>query len=132
MIARCFTTVFTDDVARTAWFYEDLLGMTRHFEADWFVILTHADMPGLEFGILDRANPATPEVARTGTDPVGDRAMVTFVVADCDAVHARAQACKADIVEPPTDTPYGQRRMILRDPSGGLVDVSAPTAPAPT
>ncbi|MEL6965356.1 MAG: VOC family protein, partial [Pseudomonadota bacterium] len=50
------------------------------------------------------------------------------VVSDCDDVHKRAVEMSAEVVEPPTDMPYGQRRMLVRDPDGTLIDVSAPTA----
>jgi uncharacterized glyoxalase superfamily protein PhnB len=39
-----------------------------------------------------------------------------------------ALAAKASIIEPPTDMPYGQRRMPVRDPDGTVLDISAPTA----
>ncbi|WP_349368524.1 VOC family protein [Salinarimonas sp.] len=121
---RAFTNVLASDVDGTARFYERLLGMTRHFDSDWFVILTHAGIPGLELGILERGNAIVPEAARAA--PAG--VLLTFVVADCDAVHATAVAMGASVLEPPTDMPYGQRRMLLRDPEGTVVDVSAPTA----
>ncbi len=122
---RCFTNVLTSDVAETASFYERLLGMTRHFDSDWFVILTHPDVDELEFGILQRDHAVVPPEVRAS--PAG--VIVTFVVADCDEVHRRAVAAGAIVIEPPTDMPYGQRRMLLRDPDGTVLDVSAPTAP---
>jgi predicted enzyme related to lactoylglutathione lyase len=54
--------------------------------------------------------------------------MVTFVVDHCDAVHDAARAMGAEVLEPPTDMPYGQRRMLLRDPAGTVLDISAPIA----
>ena len=122
---RCFTNVLSGDVFKTAAFYENLLGMTRHFEADWFIILTHADSAGLEFGILKRDHDIVPADIRAA--PAG--VIVTFVVADCDETYRKAVAAGADIIGPPADMPYGQRRMLLRDPDGTVVDVSAPTAP---
>lgn len=121
---RCFTNVLSSDVAATASFYEHLLGMTRHFDSDWFVILTHPDIDGLEFGILQRDHAIVPPDVRAA--PAG--VIVTFVVADCDEVHRRAVAAGATVIEPPADMPYGQRRMLLRDPDGTVLDVSAPTA----
>ncbi|MEM9798339.1 MAG: VOC family protein [Pseudomonadota bacterium] len=124
---RVITNILTADPAAAADFYGALLGMTRHFTSDWFVILTHSDMPGLEYGLLQRDHAIVPDAARGAPGGV----MVTFVVADCDAVHAQAQTMGADIVAPPEDMPYGQRRMILRDPDGTILDISAPTAPRP-
>lgn len=124
---RCFLNVLSADVGASAAFYENLLGMRRHFDSDWFVILTHDEMPGFEYGILQRDHAIVPAAVRAA--PAG--IMVTFVVADCDAVHLRAQSLGAPIVEPPTDMPYGQRRLLLRDPDGTVIDVSAPTAARP-
>lgn len=122
---RSFVNILSENVDATASFYERLLDMERHFDSDWFVILTHAGIKDLEYGILQRDHDFVPECARA--KPAG--VIVTFVVLDCDRVHDRAVEMGADIVQPPTDMPYGQRRMLARDPEGTLIDVSAPTAP---
>ena len=122
---RSFTNVLSGDVQKTSAFYENLLGMTRHFDSDWFVILTHEGIEGLEFGILQRDHAIVPPDIRAA--PAG--IIITFVVTDCDEVYRRAVAAKASVVEPPTDMAYGQRWMLLRDPDGTVLDVSAPTAP---
>lgn len=121
---RSFTNLLSSDVQKSSAFYESLLGMTRHFESDWFVILTHKDIDGLEFGILQRDHAIVPPDIRAA--PAG--VIVTFVVGDCDAVYRKAVAAGAAVIEEPTDMPYGQRRMLLRDPDGTVLDVSAPTA----
>ncbi len=41
-----------------------------------------------------------------------------IVVADADAVHARAVAAGASIIRPVEDTPYGSREFALRDLEG--------------
>ncbi len=123
-VQRSFTNVLSGDVQKSSAFYENLLGMTRHFESDWFVILTHKDIDGLEYGILQRDHAIVPpDVQAT---PAG--VIITFVVADCDEVYHKAVAAGASVIEEPTDMPYGQRRMLLHDPDGTVVDVSAPTA----
>ncbi len=119
---RCFTNILSDNVGRTADFYTDVLGMQRHFDSDWFVILTHPDIEKLELGILERDHSVVPQSVRHAPSGV----IVTFVVADCDAVYARATACSAEVLEPPTNMFYGQRRLLLRDPDGTVVDVSSP------
>ena len=124
-MTRAFTNILTDDVDATAKFYEDLLGMHRHFAADWFVVLVHGDRPGFELGILRRGHAIVPADIRDGTGGV----ILTFVVADTDACHARARDMGAEVIEPPRDMEYGQRRMLLRDPAGVTVDISAPTVP---
>ncbi|MFO6463111.1 VOC family protein [Jannaschia sp. KMU-145] len=115
------------DVAGAAAFYERLLGLERLFTSDWFVVLGSEGVAGVELGLLDRDHETVPEAAR-GAD---SGTVLTFVVADCEAIHARARDMGAEIVQPPADTEYGQRRMLIRDPDGAIIDISAPTAPAP-
>ena len=122
---RCFTNILSMDVKGTAKFYEQLLGMKRHFDSDWFIILTHDNIKGLELGILQQGHELAPNVAKTAPSGV----MITFVVDDCDTVYKKAQALNAKIIEAPRDMPYGQRRMLLEDYDGTLIDISAPTAP---
>jgi len=122
---RAFTNILSHDVNAAAAFYQDLLGMTRHFDSDWFVILTHSDFTGFEFGILERQN----ELVHDGAKAAPQGVILTFVVRDVEAVHAKAKTMDATILQPPTDMPYGQRRLLLRDVDGAVVDISAPTAP---
>lgn len=124
-IERAFTNILSQDVNKAALFYQGLLGMTRHFDSDWFVVLTHADINDYELGILDRQNELVPGAARAAPQGV----FLTFVVKDVEAVFAKATAMGATILEPPTDMAYGQRRLLLRDVDGTVVDISAPTAP---
>lgn len=119
---RAFANVLCKNVEVSAVFYERLLGMTRHGDFGWFVILTHPDMPRFEFGLLDIDHDSVPDDARR---PAGG-ALLTFVVDDLDAVERRAAELGARVVAPPTDMPYGQRRMVLRDPDGTCLDISCP------
>lgn len=123
---RAFVNILSRSVPNTARFYEALLGMTVHFTSDWFIILTHAEIEGLEYGILQHDHPTVPPEIRH--QPAG--VIVTFVVKDCDAAYRRAQDLGAEILQMPTDMPYGQRRLLLRDPDGTVLDISAPTAHA--
>ncbi len=122
---RSFVNILSSDVLRTADFYIDLLSMTRHFSSDWFMILTHPEIPGFEYGILQRDHEIVPKELRKV--PAG--MIVTFVVEDCDAIHTSALQMGATILEPPKDMTYGQRRMLVADPDGTILDISAPTSP---
>jgi hypothetical protein len=66
---RSFTNVLSGDVQKSSAFYENLPGMTRHFESDWFVILIHKDIDGLEFGILQRDHAIVPTDIRCHSKP---------------------------------------------------------------
>ena len=126
MVDRCFTNILVADVNRSATFYESVLGLDRHFDSDWFVILTHSNIDGLEFGLLERTHAIVP--AAVQLPPAG--VILTFVVDDCDAVFERATRAGAGVVEGPTDMPYGQRRALITDPDGATVDISSPISPA--
>ncbi len=121
---RCFANILTEEVAATAAFYENLLGMKPQFTSDWFINLVDPEAPGLELGILKQTSEIIP--VRAQRAPAG--VILTFVVDDCDAVYEQALAQNANIVEAPREMPYGQRRMILRDPAGTFVDISSPAA----
>ncbi len=85
--------------------------------------MTHESLENLELGILQRDHGIIPEGFRKA--PAG--VMLTFVVRDCDDVHEKAKRLGITIHTPPTDMPYGQRRMLLCDPDGTVLDISAPT-----
>ncbi|MFN3225654.1 MAG: VOC family protein [Hyphomicrobiales bacterium] len=119
---RAFTNILSGDPDKAATFYQTLLGLVRHFDSDWFVILTHPDLPGFEFGILSRDHETMPTECREAPQGV----VVTFVVADLEAVLERATALDAETIQMPTRMPYGQTRLLLRDPDGAIVDISSP------
>jgi len=122
---RALTNILSCNVSATADFYEKLLGMKRDFVSDWFIILTHPDIKGLEYAILNKGREIVPDIARMDAGGV----IITFVVEDCDKVYMIANDLGAEIISKPTDMPYGQRRMLLKDPDGTIIDISAPTAP---
>ena len=126
MISRGFPNVVTTQVAGTAKWYIQLLGWSPEFESDWFVHLKAADAPGVELGIIDANHEIVADVV--GTEVGG--AMLTFVVEDVDALHRTAVDLGLDIVEPPRDLFYGQRRMIIRDPNGTPLDISSECEPS--
>ena len=126
-IQRTFVNVLAVDVAETAAFYRKLFDWRPDFESDWFVSLRAPDKPEVELGVLARDHEIVPESFRR--PPAG--ALVTIVVDDVDKLHARAAKLGVDIVEPPRDLFYGQRRMLITDPDGTLVDVSSECPPSP-
>jgi uncharacterized glyoxalase superfamily protein PhnB len=56
-------------------------------------------------------------VSEAGVRPPGP-AFLHVYVADADAIHARALARGAIAIEPPLDTPYGDRRCMFTDAWG--------------
>jgi MerR family transcriptional regulator, thiopeptide resistance regulator len=86
-------------------------------EAGDGVLWLHAEAP--EFGL------ASPRTAGVAT------AMVAVMVDDVDAHHERAVAQGADVLEAPTDQPYGYREYTARDIEGGLWSFMKPLGAAP-
>ena len=60
--------------------------------------------------------------------PAGDRelfpAFLYVYVGDADAVYRRALAAGATSLEEPLDTPYGDRRAMVRDPFGNIWQIA--------
>lgn len=124
-IERTMFNVVTDDIARVRDFYTTLLSFVPIYESDWYVVLVPEEGPRFELGIIRRSTDVTPLAA---TRPPGG-GYLTFVVEEVLVAFEQAKAMNADIIEPPVDLFYGQRRMLLRDPAGTVVDISSP---APT
>jgi predicted enzyme related to lactoylglutathione lyase len=53
----------------------------------------------------------------------GTFATVVLATPDLDGVFERLQASDADVVQEPTDQPYGVRDCAFRDPSGNLLRI---------
>jgi len=51
-------------------------------------------------------------------------AFLYVYVDDADAVHQRAVAAGASTIEPPLDTPYGDRRAMVQDPFGNVYQIA--------
>lgn len=127
MPSRNFLCVLTDDLTTSRDWYVALLDYRVAFDSDWFVQLEAADAPNVELGLLLRTHEIVPE--RAQRQPVGG--MLTVVVDDVDVTHRRAMAMGVEIVEAPRDLFYGQRRMLVVDPDGQLVDISSECPPDP-
>lgn len=125
-IQRCFVSIFSDQLEATRDFFVKLLNWEVDFDSTWFVHLKAPGNDALELGVLLRDQEIIPEPLRQM--PAG--AMLTVVVPDVDQVYARAKALDLVIIEPPRDLFYGQRRMLITDPNGMLVDISSECAPA--
>lgn len=127
MPSRLFPNIISTDLARARDWYVSLLGFEPAFDSGWFV---HLQAPGEEsvtLGILAAGHEIVSEAM--AERPTGG--VITIVVDDVDAVHAAAQAADATIVEAPRNLFYGQRRLLLADPDGQVVDVSSPCDPDP-
>lgn len=55
----------------------------------------------------------------------GTYAAINLATDDIDSLFEALQAAGADIVQEPTDRPYGKRECAVRDPAGNLVRIQA-------
>ena len=56
-------------------------------------------------------------------------AFLYVYVDDADQTYSRALTAGAESLEPPTDTPYGDRRAMVRDPFGNIFQIAHELAP---
>ncbi len=104
-VSRVFYTILARDVIATAEFYCSVLDLQRHFDSDWFIILTPADGPLIELAILDVENPIVPD----GMSQKATGGILTFVVENVHLAHDAAKAAGANIVSGPIAMPTGRK-----------------------
>lgn len=115
------TNICSDNLAESKFFYTKLFDFNVDYDSDWFIHLISKDNK-FELGIIDRTNEIVPKDFQN--NPQGF--YVTFVVDNVDEIFKIAEREKFEIIKEPTDTFYGQRRLLLKDPNGTLVDISSP------
>lgn len=121
----------TDPDASLA-FYRDLLGFEVRNDVGrgtmrW-ITLGPVDQPGTSI-VLDppAANPGiTEDERRTIAEMMakGTYAMLLLSTGDLDSTFERLQASDAEIVQEPTEQPYGVRDCAVRDPAGNLIRIN--------
>lgn len=115
------TNICSEKLPESRYFYTTLFYFNVNYDSNWFIHLVSKDMQ-LELEIIDSKNDMIPKEFQS--KPKGF--YITFVVENTDEVHEIAKAEQFKIINKPSDMPYGQRRLLLEDPNGILVDVSSP------
>ncbi|HXC46224.1 MAG TPA: VOC family protein [Solirubrobacteraceae bacterium] len=129
--SQCFVLIHDPDLALT--FYRDTLGLELR-----------NDVARGEFRWITVGAPSQPSVAIVLTNylngsPADQDALaallakgalngVHFHTDDLDASFERVSADGAEIVQEPTDQPWGTRDFAVRDPSGNMVRIDQPPA----
>lgn len=132
-LARCFVQVHDADLALA--FYRDTLGLDLRNdvanEGYRWVTVGAASQPGVEIVLTNYVNgsPADGDVV-AGLLAKGALNGVHFHADNLDAAFSRIKAAGAEIVQEPTDQPWGVRDCALRDPSGNLVRMDQARSPA--
>ena len=112
-------------------FYRDALGFEVRNDVGYsgmrWITVGPADQPGTSIVLYPPA--ATPGVtddeARTIAEMMAKGTYATIVMAskDLDGTFERLQANDADVVQEPTEQPYGVRDCAFRDPAGNLIRI---------
>ena len=121
---RLLTNICSNKLEESKSFYTKLFDFEVDYDSDWFIHLISKDKQ-LELGIIKSGHPIVPKDLMEA--PSGF--YLTFVVDNADAIYDIAQKIEGlSVISPPEDTFYGQRRLLLKDPNGVIVDVSSPTS----
>lgn len=115
------TNICSDNLESSKRFYTRLFDFNIDYESDWFIHLISKEKQ-LELGIISKNHDIVPKIAQT--DPTGF--YITIAVDKADEIFEIAKSEKFNIISEPEDTFYGQRRLLLQDPDGVVVDVSSP------
>src|SRR5260221_4169329 len=130
-LSQCFVLVHDPDLALT--FYRDTLGLDlrNNVARDDFRWITvgAASQPGVAIVLTNylSGSPADQD-ALAALIAKGALNGVHFHTDDLDATFDQLRASGAEIVQEPTEQPWGTRDFALRDPSGNMVRIDQPPA----
>ena len=112
-------------------FYRDTLGFEVRNDVGYkgmrWITVGPVDQPGTSIVLHPpAADPGiTDEERRTITEMMakGTFASINLATKDLDSTFEKLQASDAEVVQEPTDQPYGVRDCAFRDPSGNMVRI---------
>jgi catechol 2,3-dioxygenase-like lactoylglutathione lyase family enzyme len=120
-----------DDPDATLAFYRDTLGFEVRGDVEYggvhWITVGPAGQPDTSIvlyppdatpGITDDERGTIAEMMAKGTF-----ASINLATADLDSTFERLQASDAEVVQEPTDQPYGIRDCAFRDPAGNLIRI---------
>ena len=120
-----------DDPDAALAFYHDTFGFEVRNDVGYagmrWITVGPPDQPGTSIVLHPpAANPGiTDDERRTITEMMakGTYAGINLATKDLDATFERLQASDAEVVQEPTDQPYGVRDCAFRDPAGNLIRI---------
>ena len=122
-----------DDPDAALAFYRDALGFEVRHDVGYggmrWITVGPADQPGTSIVLEPPAPPGcgvTDDERRTIAEMMakGSYAHITLATADLDGAFARLEANGAEVVQEPTEQPYGVRDCAFRDPAGNLIRIN--------
>jgi catechol 2,3-dioxygenase-like lactoylglutathione lyase family enzyme len=127
-IVAAYPLVTVTRLGESREFFVGRFGMHVVFEASWVVMLSHSPNASISLGLMASDHPSSPPGPEVFD---GTGMIVTLQVDDAASLHAKLVAEGMPIAFGLTDAPWGQRRFMVRDPSGVFVDVVEQIDPAP-
>jgi catechol 2,3-dioxygenase-like lactoylglutathione lyase family enzyme len=109
MASRAVPNIKSDRPAETREFFVDLLGFEVAMDLGWVMTVASPANRSAQVNIISNDDPSAPGIS--------------VEVPDVDAVHARAVEEGFEIAYSLRDEDWGVRRVMLREPSGTLVNV---------
>ena len=121
-----------DDPDAALAFYRDTLGFEVRGNVGYggmrWITVGPADQPGTSIVLYPPgADPGvTEDERRTITEMMakGSYAIIVLATGDLDGTFTRLQAGGAEVVQEPTEQPYGVRDCAFRDPAGNLIRIN--------
>jgi uncharacterized glyoxalase superfamily protein PhnB len=120
-----------DDPEAALAFYRDALGFEVRLDVEYggmhWITVGPPDQPDTAIVLYPPA--ATPGLTEDETSMIaemmakGTYASINLATRDLDATFDRLQAGDAEVVQEPTDQPYGIRDCAFRDPAGNLIRI---------
>jgi catechol 2,3-dioxygenase-like lactoylglutathione lyase family enzyme len=120
-----------DDPEASLAFYRDTLGFEVRNDVGYggmrWITVGPADQPGTSILLAPpAADPGvTADERRTIAEMMakGTYGWILLATADLDGTFERVQASDAEVVQEPTEQPYGVRDCAVRDPAGNLIRI---------
>ncbi|WP_181766995.1 VOC family protein [Streptomyces albidus (ex Kaewkla and Franco 2022)] len=121
-----------DDADASLAFYRDILGFEVRNDVGYggmrWITVGPVGQPGTSIVLHPpTADPGiTDDERRTITEMMakGTYAIITLATADLDGTFEQLQASTAEIVQEPTEQPYGIRDCAVRDPAGNMIRIN--------
>jgi len=121
-----------DDPEAALAFYRDALGFEVRNDVGYagmrWITVGPAGQPGTSIVLHPPAADAgiTDDERRTITEMMakGTYGIITLATPDLDDTFERLQASDAEVVQEPTEQPYGVRDCAFRDPAGNLIRIN--------
>jgi catechol 2,3-dioxygenase-like lactoylglutathione lyase family enzyme len=112
-------------------FYRDTLGFEVHNDVGYggmrWITISPADQPGTSIVLYppDATPGITDDERRTIAEMMakGTYASILLATVVLDGTFERVQASGAEVVQEPTEQPYGVRDCAFRDPAGNMVRI---------